>query len=105
MLTHLWIDGFRNLLLSSHCLRSQFDFLSFYVLQFFSQSINKHQRTDIGKDSEKPAKMGEQQFFLKWNDFQNNMVSSFKHLRDEKSFTDVSLTLGVREFACNTNKS
>lgn len=34
--------------------------------------------------------MGEQQFFLKWNDFQNNMVSSFKHLRDEKSFTDVS---------------
>jgi len=35
--------------------------------------------------------MGEQQFFLKWNDFQNNMVSSFKHLRDEKSFTDVTL--------------
>ncbi len=34
--------------------------------------------------------MGDQQFFLKWNDFQNNMVTSFKHLRDEKSFTDVS---------------
>lgn len=35
-------------------------------------------------------KMGDQQFFLKWNDFQTNMVTSFRHLRDEKSFTDVS---------------
>ena len=33
----------------------------------------------------------QQQFFLKWNDFQSNMVSSFRHLRDEKSFTDVTL--------------
>ncbi|KOB76732.1 Longitudinals lacking protein-like protein, partial [Operophtera brumata] len=32
--------------------------------------------------------MGDQQFFLKWNDFQTNMVTSFRHLRDEKSFTD-----------------
>uniref|UniRef100_A0A1A9Z0M1 BTB domain-containing protein n=1 Tax=Glossina pallidipes TaxID=7398 RepID=A0A1A9Z0M1_GLOPL len=30
----------------------------------------------------------DQQFFLKWNDFQTNMVTSFRHLRDEKSFTD-----------------
>lgn len=35
--------------------------------------------------------MADQQFFLKWNDFQSNMVTSFRHLRDEKSFTDVSL--------------
>lgn len=35
--------------------------------------------------------MGDQQFFLKWNDFQTNMVTSFRHLRDEKSFTDVSV--------------
>lgn len=34
--------------------------------------------------------MADQQFFLKWNDFQTNMVTSFRHLRDEKSFTDVS---------------
>ena len=33
----------------------------------------------------------QQQFCLRWNDFQTNMVSSFKHLRDEKSFTDVTL--------------
>jgi hypothetical protein len=32
----------------------------------------------------------QQQFCLRWNDFQTNMVASFKHLRDEKSFTDVS---------------
>jgi hypothetical protein len=35
--------------------------------------------------------MADQQFFLKWNDFQTNMVTSFRHLRDEKSFTDVSM--------------
>lgn len=35
--------------------------------------------------------MADQQFFLKWNDFQTNMVTSFRHLRDEKSFTDVSV--------------
>jgi hypothetical protein len=45
------------------------------------------------KNNNTQLKMGEQQFFLKWNDFQNNMVSSFKHLRDEKSFTDVSFSL------------
>lgn len=33
----------------------------------------------------------QQQFCLRWNDFQSNMVNSFKHLRDEKSFTDVTL--------------
>ena len=38
----------------------------------------------------------QQQFCLRWNDFQTNMVSSFKHLRDEKSFTDV--TLGKQDF-------
>lgn len=38
----------------------------------------------------KKQKMADQQFFLKWNDFQTNMVTSFRHLRDEKSFTDVS---------------
>ena len=37
----------------------------------------------------------QQQFCLRWNDFQTNMVSSFKHLRDEKSFTDVTLGKNV----------
>ena len=33
----------------------------------------------------------QQQFCLRWNDFQTNMVASFKHLRDEKSFCDVTI--------------
>merc|ERR1711970_1524743 len=39
----------------------------------------------------KMAQGDQQQFCLRWNDSQTNMVSSFKHLRDEKSFTDVTL--------------
>ena len=42
--------------------------------------------------SQPPAAMDDQQqFCLRWNDFQTNMVASFKHLRDEKSFTDVTI--------------
>ena len=48
----------------------------------------------------------QQQFCLRWNDFQTNMVSSFKHLRDEKSFTDVTLgkvSILQHKFKYNTN--
>ena len=38
-----------------------------------------------------PKMTDDQQFCLRWNDFQTNMVASFKHLRDEKSFTDVTI--------------
>nr|CAD7572642.1 unnamed protein product [Timema californicum] len=48
------------------------------------------------------ADQQQQQFFLKWNDFQSNMVSSFKHLRDEKSFTDV--TLACEGQTCKAHK-
>ena len=43
------------------------------------------------------AQGDQQQFCLRWNDFQTNMVSSFKHLRDEKSFTDVTLACLLTE--------
>merc|ERR1712218_149143 len=37
------------------------------------------------------AQAGDQQnFSLRWNDYQANMISSFKHLRDEKSY-DVTI--------------
>ena len=39
----------------------------------------------------------DQQFCLRWNDFQANMVNSFKHLRDEKSFCDVTIATEVIE--------
>ena len=32
-----------------------------------------------------------QQFCLRWNDFQTNMVSSFKNLRTDQSFCDVTI--------------
>lgn len=41
----------------------------------------------------------QQQYFLKWNDFQTNMVTSFRHLRNEKSFTDVSGVLPTAVFS------
>ena len=43
------------------------------------------------KLSVEPKMDDQQQFCLRWNDFQTNMVASFKHLRDEKSFCDVTL--------------
>merc|ERR1712147_266853 len=48
----------------------------------------------LGTNLRKTSKMAQgdqQQFCLRWNDFQTNMVASFKHLRDEKSFCDVTL--------------
>ncbi|XP_055626122.1 longitudinals lacking protein-like isoform X1 [Toxorhynchites rutilus septentrionalis] len=44
----------------------------------------------------------QQQYFLKWNDFQTNMVTSFRHLRNEKSFTDV--TLACEGQTCKAHK-
>ena len=32
-----------------------------------------------------------QQFCLRWNDFQSNMVSSFKNLRTDQAFCDVTI--------------
>ena len=52
------------------------------TLQFFQTNPNA-QAIDKMDD--------QQQFCLRWNDFQTNMVASFKHLRDEKSFTDVTI--------------
>ena len=49
----------------------------------------------------------QQQFCLRWNDFQTNMVASFKHLRDEKSFCDVTIATEVVSISrrmCNAFK-
>jgi broad-like protein len=37
----------------------------------------------------------DQQFCLRWNDFQQNMVASFKNLREEQSFCDVTIATEV----------
>ena len=33
----------------------------------------------------------EEKFCLKWNDFESNISSSFKDIKDEKDFMDVTL--------------
>ena len=35
--------------------------------------------------------MSEERLFLQWNDFKENISSSFGRLRDDKEFTDVTL--------------
>merc|ERR1712114_159292 len=49
---------------------------------FYKRLVNKFSASKMTDD---------QQFCLRWNDFQTNMVASFKHLRDEKSFCDVTI--------------
>merc|ERR1711868_35358 len=49
---------------------------------FYKRLVNKFSASKMSDD---------QQFCLRWNDFQTNMVASFKHLRDEKSFCDVTI--------------
>ncbi|XP_037050475.1 protein abrupt isoform X3 [Bradysia coprophila] len=43
----------------------------------------------------------EQQYSLKWNDFQSSILSSFRHLRDEEDFVDVTLACDTRSFTAH----
>lgn len=43
----------------------------------------------------------EQQYSLKWNDFQSSILSSFRHLRDEEDFVDVTLACDIRSFTAH----
>ncbi|XP_063700640.1 protein abrupt [Culicoides brevitarsis] len=43
----------------------------------------------------------EQQYALKWNDFQSSILSSFRHLRDEEDFVDVTLACDQRSFTAH----
>lgn len=43
----------------------------------------------------------EQQYSLKWNDFQTSILSSFRHLRDEEDFVDVTLACDQRSFTAH----
>ncbi|KAK3879673.1 hypothetical protein Pcinc_015781 [Petrolisthes cinctipes] len=56
------------------------------------KGAEKSRLTNYTPNNTRIHKMADdQQFCLRWNEFQSNMVSSFKHLREEKSFTDVTL--------------
>lgn len=43
----------------------------------------------------------EQHYALKWNDFQSSILSSFRHLRDEEDFVDVTLACDIRSFTAH----
>lgn len=53
---------------------------------------------DISSVSPTPS---EQQYALKWNDFQTSILSSFRHLRDEEDFVDVTLACDQRSFTAH----
>ena len=36
----------------------------------------------------------DEKLYLQWNDFQQNLTSAFRNLRDDKDFTDVTLVSG-----------
>ncbi|XP_017107167.2 protein abrupt [Drosophila bipectinata] len=47
------------------------------------------------------AQNQQQHYALKWNDFQSSILSSFRHLRDEEDFVDVTLACDERSFTAH----
>ncbi|KAH8249172.1 hypothetical protein KR032_006981 [Drosophila birchii] len=47
------------------------------------------------------AQQHQQHYALKWNDFQSSILSSFRHLRDEEDFVDVTLACDERSFTAH----
>lgn len=43
----------------------------------------------------------QQQYSLRWNDFHSSILSSFRHLRDEEDFVDVTLACDSRSFTAH----
>ncbi|XP_074109584.1 uncharacterized protein LOC141534248 isoform X4 [Cotesia typhae] len=43
----------------------------------------------------------EQQYSLRWNDFHSSILSSFRHLRDEEDFVDVTLACDSNSFTAH----
>ncbi|XP_037959574.1 protein abrupt isoform X2 [Teleopsis dalmanni] len=43
----------------------------------------------------------QQQYALKWNDYQSSLINSFRHLRDEEDFVDVTLACDTRSFTAH----
>lgn len=43
----------------------------------------------------------EQQYALKWNDFHSSILNSFRHLKDESDFIDVTIACDGSSFAAH----
>ncbi|XP_055386404.1 protein abrupt isoform X2 [Condylostylus longicornis] len=63
---------------------------------------NENNNTSVVKMEAPPPPVSpapsEQQYALKWNDFQTSILSSFRHLRDEEDFVDVTLACDQRSY-------
>ncbi|XP_055858399.1 protein abrupt isoform X3 [Episyrphus balteatus] len=64
---------------------------------------NDQQQHQQNHHSQNPFHNQQQQqhYALKWNDFQTSMLSSFRHLRDEEDFVDVTLACDQRSFTAH----
>lgn len=65
---------------------------------------NRRGHLNIGHKMDRPPVSptpSEQQYSLKWNDFQASILSSFRHLRDEEDFVDVTLACDQRSFTAH----
>lgn len=66
--------------------------------------INNNKQASLHHLTMEPAASpspSEQQYSLKWNDFQTSILSSFRHLRDEEDFVDVTLACDQRSFTAH----
>jgi hypothetical protein len=62
----------------------------------YTHDTNHSSRMDISSPT--PS---DQQYALKWNDFQSSILTSFRHLRDEEDFVDVTLACDQRSFTAH----
>lgn len=68
--------------------------------QHHEQQRERLQSNKMERNAASPAP-SEQQYALKWNDFQSSILSSFRHLRDEEDFVDVTLACDQRSFTAH----
>merc|ERR1711983_441096 len=56
-----------------------------------SQGVKKISSSDIAEFLHSILKMGAEKFCLRWNDFETNISSAFREIREDKDFFDVTL--------------
>ncbi|XP_055550845.1 protein abrupt isoform X2 [Wyeomyia smithii] len=69
--------------------------------QSSSQSQSQQQQQQQQHHRPLSPTPSEQQYALKWNDFQSSILSSFRHLRDEEDFVDVTIACEQRSFTAH----
>merc|ERR1711874_367518 len=57
----------------------------------YQETTSPHQETTFIYPTTTMADEQQQQFCLRWNDYQTTMVENFKNLRNDKSFSDVTI--------------